>query len=203
VIRQQGDNAPVPMSWPHVMAFYMEFGYAGSGFSETSGSHMLVAITFKKNTEGEYELIEYWVPKDGSLYASSIEEKFPSDIHKDALDTQKYIVAHIQSCYEQVIEYGEVNTDVEIAKLIEMITSSPAHMSSPHAYIQEHIAEYRELIYYGKHTLRYCFTPFEQGGQTGLDGHIMASACRDILGEEDIKLLANAVRIGIMLLRNT
>lgn len=114
----------------YAMALYMEFGYAGSGFFVTGGSHMPVAITFEKNAAGEYELKEYWRPLDGSGYIPSIEEKFPSDIHKDATDTQKYVVTHIQSCYEQAIEYGEVNVDVEIAKLIEMITSSPEILSS-------------------------------------------------------------------------
>lgn len=176
----------------YAMALYQEFGYAGSGFFETSGSHMPVAITFEKNAAGEYELKEYWTPQDGSYYAPSIKEKFPSDIYKDALDTQKYIVAHIQSCYEQAIEYGNVPVAGHLAKLVETICSSPAEASNSWAYIDAHPIEYREMIYYGNYTLRYCFTLFEQGGQTGLDGHIMASACRDILGkEEDIDLLAN------------
>lgn len=167
----------------YAMALYMKFGYAGSGFSETGGSHMPVAITFEKNPAGEYELKEYWRPRDGSDYAPSIKDKFPSDIYHDALDTQKYIVGHIQSCYEQAIQYGKVDTDAEIARLIEIITSSPAQMSNPQAYIEAHQAEYRKLIYYGEHTLRYSFNLFEQGGQTGLEGHIMAAACKDILGD--------------------
>jgi len=175
----------------YAMVLYMKFGYAGSGFFDTGGSHMPVAITFEKNAAGEYELIEYWQPQDGSGYAPSIRRKFPSDIYENALDTQKYVVAHIQSCYEQAIEYGKVNVDVELAKFIKMVTSSPAQMSNPQAYIQEHEAEYRELIYYGKYTLRYCFNLFEKGGQTDLNGHIMAAACRDILGKEDIDILAS------------
>ncbi|HHT71890.1 MAG TPA: hypothetical protein GX016_10070 [Firmicutes bacterium] len=176
----------------YAMALYQEFGYAGSGFCETSGSHMPVAITFKKNAAGEYKLKEYWTPQDGSYYAPSIKEKFPADIYKDALDTQKYIVAHIQSCYAQAIEYGNVPVSGHLAKLVETICSSPAEASNPRAYIDAHPIEYREMIYYGNYTLRYCFNLFEQGGQTGLDGHIMASACRDIVGKkEDIGLLAN------------
>ncbi len=166
----------------YAMALYMQFGYAGSGFSETGGSHMPVAITFEKNPAGEYELKEYWRPKDGSEYGPSIKDKFPAEIYADELDTQKYIVGHIQACYEQAIQYGQVNTDIEIAKMIEIITSSPAQMSNPQAYIEAHQAEYRKLIYYGDHTLRYSFNLFEQGSQTGLEGHIMASACQDILG---------------------
>lgn len=175
----------------YAMALYMEFGYAGSGFSETGGSHMPVAITFEKNAAGEYQLKEYWTPQDGSYYIPSIKEKFPSDIHKDALDTQKYILAHTQTCYAQAMEYGSVPVNGHIGKLVETICSSPAWASNPRAYIDAHPIEYREMIYYGSYTLRYCFTLFEKGGQTGLEGHIMASACRDILGKEDIELSAN------------
>ncbi len=176
----------------YVMVLYLEFKYSDNGFSESGGSHMPVAITFEKNDFGGYTLREYWMPQDGSQYTSSIKQKFPSDIYNDALDTQKYIITHIQSCYERAIEYYKCDVVEEIGGLIETIASSPAHMSNPQAYIQEHKTEYRKLIYYGNHTLRYCFALFEQGGQTGLEGQIMASACRDILGKaEDIVPLAN------------
>lgn len=169
----------------YAMALYLEFSYEGSGISETGGSHMPVAITFEKNAAGEYELKEYWTPQDGSYYAPSIREKFPADVQNDAIDTQKYIMAHTQSCYEKAIRHGNVNLDDEIALLIETIVSSPAHMSDPGAYIKAHYVEYRQLLYYGKYTLRYCFALFEQGGQGGLESHIMALACQDILGAEE------------------
>jgi hypothetical protein len=172
------------------MALYQEYQYANGGFSNTGGSHMPVAITFKKNTAGQYKLTEYWIPKDGSYYAPSIKEKFPADIYKDTLDTQKYITAQVQSCYEQAISYGKVDTNAVIKNLFETITATPAQASNPEAYIDAHPIEYRELQYYGKHTLRYCFTFFEHGAQTDLNGQIMAAACRSILGDEDIKLLA-------------
>jgi len=172
----------------YAMALYMEFGYAGSGFFETGGSHMPVAITFEKNAVGEYEFKEYWTPQDGSDYALSIKKKFPSDIYKNALDTQKYVVAHIQACYAQAVEYGSVPVAGHLAKLVETICSSPAEASNPWVYIDAHPIEYREMIYYGSYTLRYCFTRFEMGGENGLDGHIMALACRKILGnaEDDV-----------------
>lgn len=175
----------------YAMALYMEFGFAGSGFFETGGSHMPVAITFERKTTGEYVLKEYWIPQDGSYYSSSIKKKFPIDIYGDAIDTQKYILAHTQACYAQAIEYGNVPVTGHLGKLLETICSSPAAASNPGAYIDAHPIEYREMLYYGSYTLRYCFTLFEKGGQTGLEGHIMASACRDILGTVDIDVLAS------------
>lgn len=174
----------------YAMALYQKFRYSDGGFSETGGSHMPVAITFKKNTAGEYRLTEYWTPQDGSYYAPSIKDKFPADIYEDALDTQKYITAQIQACYEQAIAYGKVDVSPVIKMLLETITESPAQASNPGAYIDAHPIEYRELLYYGRHTLRYCFTLFEHGNQTDLNGHIMAAACRSIIGTEDIQILA-------------
>jgi hypothetical protein len=167
----------------YAMAMYMEFSFADGELTEEGGCHIPVAVTFTKNDAGEYILKEYWTPLDGSGYGPSIEEKFIADIYEDALDTQKYAVAHIQSCYAQAVAYGHVDTDAMITGLLETIVSSPAHMSASQAYIDAHVGEYRQLIYLGEYTLRYCFALFQQGGQTGLEGHIMAAVCRDILGE--------------------
>ena len=45
------------------------------------------------------------------------------------------------------------------------------------------------MTYYGRYTLKYCFARFEEGGETGLAGQIMAQACEDIAtswGEEPL-----------------
>lgn len=47
-------------------------------------------------------------------------------------------------------------------------------------YIQEHSSEFRELMYYGRYTLQYCFARFEEGNKTGLNGHVMAQVCQEI-----------------------
>ncbi len=175
-IVEEGDTVTV-----YLMVLYQVYGYSGGGFSELGGSHMPVAITFDKRENSGFVMTEYWTPRDGTYYAPSIREKFPPDIYEDAIDTQKYIYAHQMSCYEQAVEYGDVDTDYQIASLIEIICSSPAEASNPGAYIEAHSIEFRELLYYGRYTLDYCFNLFEQGGQTGLEGHIMVAACRDIM----------------------
>ena len=149
---------------------------------------MPLAITFKQNAAGEYLLEEYWIPQDGAGYGPSIKEKFPADIYDDAIDTQKYILGHTQACYEKAIAYGDVNTNHEIEKLLEIIMSSPGESSNPGDYIDAHSIEYRELIYYGDYTLSYIYTEFLEGRQTGLKGHIMLAAMRDLLGGEDMGL---------------
>ncbi|HKL79065.1 MAG TPA: M56 family metallopeptidase [Mobilitalea sp.] len=170
----------------YAIALHMLFGYAGGGFSEISSSHMPVAIIFEKNTEGEYEVKDYW---DGSYHDPSIEEKFPVDIN---VESKNYVLAHIQACYIRAVEYGNVDTNTEIEKLLDTITSSPAVASNPGAYIDEHPTEYSKLLYYGDYTLRYVFAEFLEGNQTGLKGHIMLAAIRDLIGSEDYTIDADA-----------
>ena len=71
--------------------------------------------------------------------------------------------------------------NAKIASLIATISASPAEQSSPGAYIAAHPAEYRQLLDGEVETLEYCFQQFLQGGQTGLEGHIMAIACQEIM----------------------
>ena len=67
------------------------------------------------------------------------------------------------------------------AELVQAIAASPAEMSSVEAYLTAHPAEYEELVSIGADTLRYAFDRFLLGGETGLEGHILAEACQDIL----------------------
>lgn len=52
---------------------------------ECSGGWCPCALTFQINEKGNYELLEYWEAEDGSLYASSIKEKFPFPLNYLAL----------------------------------------------------------------------------------------------------------------------
>ncbi|BCN30768.1 hypothetical protein bsdtb5_20630 [Anaeromicropila herbilytica] len=62
-------------------------------------------ITFTKNDSGEYILKEYWIPEDGSYYASSIRKKFPDDIEEGAIDTQRFIKKLQAECDAKAKEY--------------------------------------------------------------------------------------------------
>ena len=69
------------------------------------------------------------------------------------------------------------------AELVQAIAASPGEMSSVEAYLTAHPAEYEELVSIGADTLQYAFGRFLLGGETGLEGHILAEACQDILGD--------------------
>lgn len=70
-----------------------------------SGSYIPTAITFSKDATGTYELKEYWTPKDGSYYKTSIEEKFPEELWEDALNGQEYIDFLQEQCDEKAEEF--------------------------------------------------------------------------------------------------
>lgn len=168
----------------YVMAMYLEFNNVDGRLIEGSYSHGPAVITLEKGDNGGYGLEEYWTPEDGSRYKISLKNKFPDDFDEDLLDPQIYVKSHLQTCYESAIIQSGIDPYARIEHLIERICQSPAQMSEPWAYVQNHMLEYRELIYYGQYTLRYCFDLFKQGGQTGLEGHLMALVCKEIMENE-------------------
>ena len=170
-------------------ALYEQYRATDNGLETTGGSHIPVALSFDLDERG-YTLTEYWEPRDGSYYAQDIREKFPAHIVEDALHGQKFILQQTQECYAQAIAATGLDTDKVIGALIEMICSSPALSSNPGDHIKEHSIEYRELTYYGRYTLKYCFTEFLKGGQTDLRGHIMRDVIDDIAPEAQLKLYA-------------
>ena len=171
-------------------ALYEEYRVTDNGLKTVRGSHVPVAITFREDPSGTLTLEEYWQPRDGSYYAQDIREKFPAHIVEDGMDSQKFILQQTQECYAQAVAATGLDTDQVIGSLIETICSGPALSSNPGDYIEAHPIEYRELTYYGRYTLKYCFTKFLKGGQTDLRGHIMRAAMDDIAPEAQLKLYA-------------
>lgn len=183
-------DPPRPMEMiVYGIALHEAYGFSGHTFHGVEGSHIPTVITFEV-INGEYVLKDYWTPRDGSYYASDVMDKFPDDIEDEALDTQKYVLAQKQECYDQAVRYGSVDTDYAVEYLFEVIESSPATSSRPSDYIDAHPSEYRELTYYGSYTLRYIFSRFLEGNQTGLRGHLMRAVLDDIAPEAQLRLYA-------------
>jgi len=183
-------DPPTPMQVTvYGMALHQGYGFSGHTFQEVEGSHIPTAITFDV-IDGKYVLKEYWTPRDGSYYVQDIRDKFPNEVENDALDTQKYILAQKQECYKQAVQYGNIDTDYAIEYLFEVIESSPLESSRPQDYIAAHPIEYRELTYYGDYTLKYIFTKFLEGEQTGLRGQLMRSMLDELAPEAQLRLYA-------------
>lgn len=161
-------------------ALYEEYKISEAGIEDVGGSHIPVALTFEQR-ENDLVLTEYWEPGDGSYFTEDIRNRFPAELAADGIDSQKFIRSQIQSCRLQAATYSGLDTDAVIGRLLDTICSAPAASSAPRDYADAHAPEYQELIYYGGCTLQYCFRRFAQGGETGLEGRIMALVCEDLL----------------------
>lgn len=161
-------------------ALYQKYEISDEGIKDVEGSHIPVVLTFEEK-DGNYELKEYWEPREGSYFAPDIRSKFPAEIAEDAIDSQKFGMQQIQSCYRQAVEFSGLDTDRVIGDLLETICSEPRTSSNPQDYVEAHFIEYRELLFYGEYTLRYCLNRFQQGNETGLKGHIMALVCEELM----------------------
>ncbi len=160
----------------YAMALYQEFRSSGAAFEVVGGSHVPTVLSFDVDEQGAYVLRNYWEPRDGSYYVPDVKrrlEQLSPEIVADALDTQKYIVRQTQACYDQAAAYLGTDTDQVIQTLFQRIMSSPAVSSNPGDYIDAHPEEYRELIYFGDHTLRYIEARLENGESKGLEERLM------------------------------
>jgi len=69
-----------------------------------TASHHLTVITAKKEN-GNYKLVEYWIPEDGSYYTDSIKEKVPMYLWGKAFDSQRYIDRQSADLERMAIEH--------------------------------------------------------------------------------------------------
>lgn len=185
---EQVTNAPADRDDTHTIicygwALYQEYQISEKGIQDVGGSHVPAALTFEQDETG-YRLTEYWTPRSGSYFNNDVRQRFPAYLADDGIDSQKYILSQMQSCYRQAVEASGLDTAPVIRTLVETIASGPALSSAPQDYLDDHPLEYRELLYYGTYTLRYCFGRFQLGNETGLEGQIMAAVCEELLQTE-------------------
>lgn len=87
----------------YMWVLYEEFSNK-DGLQVETGSHIPTVLTVKK--EGyQYELVELWVPRDGSYYAKDIRQKFPWHLEGKALDPLLYSDEQHAVCQKMAEEY--------------------------------------------------------------------------------------------------
>lgn len=192
ILLQEMSATPAVGDTTHIITYYGWALYQKFNISEQSldcvgGTHLPIALTFELD-HGGYHLKEFWEPGSGSYFISDVRDKFPTDVAEDGTDSQKFITQQMQSCYEQALQFSGLDVNDVIVSLLDTICNPDASSnpdlgmsSNPGDYISAHFTEYRELIYYGEHTLRCCIQRFQDGGETGLKGKIMAIACEELL----------------------
>ena len=147
LVKQSGNETTV-----YAWVLYEEYSFDGKDVKLESGSHIPTAITFdtsdNSGDSSTYDLIEYWLPRDGSYYAEDIKAKFPWYIRRKAMDVSGADRQH-ENCLRAAREYfgqdlpnhiAEVNTTVAYANWAEggmmrdclngdkMIISSARHL---------------------------------------------------------------------------
>ncbi len=161
-------------------ALYLQFLVSDNGLDVMGGCHIPTVLTFTVNQD-HYILEEYWEPRDGSYFALDIQNKFPSHLAGDGIDSQKFIIQQQQSCYSQAVRGTLLDTDKVIRQLLDALCSGPGASFNPQTVSGQNNTEYRELIKYGEYTLSYCLNQFDRGGETDLNGKIMAFLCEELL----------------------
>ena len=92
----------------YMWVLYEEFSYENGKLQQQTGSHIPTVITARKEN-GNYQLAEYWEPRDGGYYTDDIREKFPMRLWLKALDSQRYIDRQKKACRELAEEYFKEN----------------------------------------------------------------------------------------------
>ena len=74
----------------YAWVYYAEYSFDGADVKMESASHIPTVVTFDTSADGSdsstYDVIEYWIPRNGSYYAKDIREKFPMLLWGKAFD---------------------------------------------------------------------------------------------------------------------
>lgn len=100
-----GTNKDKENTTVYMWVLYSEYDKVNGKIEDVSGAHIPTVITVKKTDSSQYELVEYWEPRDGSYYAEDIKDKFPWYLHGKALDTERYIKEQQANCNQKAQAY--------------------------------------------------------------------------------------------------
>ena|GEM_PF-519568 len=90
----------------YTMASVGCFGFEDDMFTKISGSGAIpTVITFLKNENGEYFLLEYKEPLDGKGYTESIKEMFPKELQDEVVSAHEKYPELVKQQEEQAANY--------------------------------------------------------------------------------------------------
>ena len=91
----------------YMWVMYGEYRYdSSSGLQQESGAYIPTAVTVRKDG-GNFELEEYWEPRDGSYYVGDIQDKFPRRLWPAALNQPETGAGQEAACEQKALEYFE------------------------------------------------------------------------------------------------
>ncbi len=83
---------------------YYEYAMTNGELSIVCGSGTPTAITLNREN-GEYRLVEYWQPRDGTFYPVDVENKFPEELHRQVFERLPYHTDLAEDCERMAREY--------------------------------------------------------------------------------------------------
>lgn len=98
-IQKSGDETTL-----YAWIYYVEYNEEDGRLEKVSASHVPTVITAGKNSS-QYELVEYWIPGDGSRFQEDIQEKFPRRLWTRAMDSQRSIQKQQAECEAMAEEW--------------------------------------------------------------------------------------------------
>ncbi len=109
-VTEEDENGNMAEVTVYTVSMYQEYSLENGEIIEKGGNIVPVALTFSVSGDGNYTLVEYWEPEDGTNYPTSLKRKFPKGIN---YDTQDYVDSLERICQHQATEYfgAEFKTD--------------------------------------------------------------------------------------------
>ena len=90
------------------MVLYEEYYVDENGDLQVqSGSHCPTILTVGKDADGNYTLLDYWIPRDGGDYARDIRNRFPARHQGKAFDTDGHYKRHHSATYAAARQHFE------------------------------------------------------------------------------------------------
>lgn len=153
----------------YVYSMYKDMNLDEDGITELVTVAAPMEITLISDAGGGYR-----VDEDGIVAVNELSE----NEYKNYIDVYEKLLC--MDCHAQAVEYGQLDTDAIIGRLVDYIASEPLESSVTQDYISHAPVEYRELIYYGKYTIAYA-EAYRQTGATDLKMAILDCAEAEIL----------------------
>jgi len=92
----------------YMVALYAQYQYAKGELVLTGAVCTPMAVTFLKEEDGGYTVLEFWEAQDGSRYEASIREKFPPEMAEAALERMSLgLDRAMEICAEKARAYFE------------------------------------------------------------------------------------------------
>ena len=147
-------------------------------------------LTFEITGEG-YVLKSYETPREGEHYQEDLEKLLTKNsLTRLKEENDDLLRSLAEDCaYQRTVLSVELQKqeqealEKKLEELISAVCASPAQSSNPGDYVAAHPEEFSQAKAAGPDALRWSFEQFAQGDRIGLEGHVLALLCQEIILE--------------------